>query len=114
MSSADLVREVKYRTKIDRDSVLAEKLNIGRANVSSWLKRGTKPDAIALLDLMILADLDAKETKRILQGGYATIAQIFVTCSVSALAIASFVIRGHCILCKIDNINYQCANRRRI
>ena len=79
MSSADLVREVKYRTKIDRDSVLAEKLNIGRANVSSWLKRGTKPDAIALLDLMILADLDAKETKRILQGGYATVAQIFVT-----------------------------------
>lgn len=79
MSSADLVREVKYRAKIDRDVELAEKVNVGKANVSSWLKRGTKPDAIALLDLMILGNLDARETKRILQGGFSSTSLLLVT-----------------------------------
>jgi hypothetical protein len=88
MSSADLVREVKYRAKIDRDVELAEKVNVGKANVSSWLKRGTKPDAIALLDLMILGNLDAKETKRILQGGFSTTSLLLVTSFASTLGLA--------------------------
>ena len=88
MSSADLVREVKYRAKIDRDVELAEKVNVGKANVSSWLKRGTKPDAIALLDLMILGNLDARETKRILQGGFSNVSLLLVTSFASTLTLA--------------------------
>jgi len=88
MSSADLVREVKYKAKIDRDSDLAEILNVGRANVSAWLKERSRPDAIAVLKLAEIGNLSPKETRLILERGFSSVSLLLVTSFCSTLGLA--------------------------
>ncbi|HYN53561.1 MAG TPA: helix-turn-helix domain-containing protein [Methylotenera sp.] len=93
MSSADLIREVKYLAKIDRDTELADRLGVGRANVSSWL-RGTKPDAVSVLKLCEIGNLKPIEARLILereqmqQAGFADIGLLAGISAVSLLAVS--------------------------
>jgi transcriptional regulator with XRE-family HTH domain len=65
MSSADLIRTVKYKAQIDRDSDLAQRLGVGRASVSAWLKGISNPDGIAMLKLAVLAGISAEDALKI-------------------------------------------------
>lgn len=98
MSAADLVREVKYRAKIDRDTDLANRLGVGKANVSAWLK-GTKPNGEDMLKLIILGDIEPKIALQRVQEGYASLSLLIMTALTSIALLAPFVMRQHCILC---------------
>jgi hypothetical protein len=80
MAGYALIEAVKAKKGLTSDNQLALMLGKDRQNISNWKnKEKAKPDTESILDLMILGDIDAKEAKRLLQGGYTSLSLILMT-----------------------------------
>jgi hypothetical protein len=83
MAGYALIEAVKAKKGLASDNQLAIALGIDRNNVSGWKNKPSKPDADSLLDLMILGDIDAKEAKRLLHGGFVNVSLLITTAILS-------------------------------
>jgi hypothetical protein len=92
MAGYALIEAVKAKKGIPSDNQIAIALGVDRNNVSAWKNRKSKPDAETLLDLMILGDIDAKEAKRLLHGGYIDISLLS---SIGFLAVSTMALTHH-------------------
>jgi hypothetical protein len=80
MAGYALIEAVKAKKGLTSDNQLALMLGKDRQNISNWKNKDkAKPDTESILDLMILGDIDAKEAKRLLHGGFASVSLLVTT-----------------------------------
>jgi hypothetical protein len=84
MAGYALIEAVKAKKGLTSDNQLALMLGKDRQNISNWKNKDkAKPDTESILDLMILGDIDAKEAKRLLHGGFANVCLLITTAVLS-------------------------------
>lgn len=96
-----LIEKAKEKQGLISDYSIAKMLGTSPQKVSDWKRERSEANAEYTLKLIAAAEISVKDALEIMkkQNGYSSLSLIFVTALSSTLALASFLIPLHCILC---------------